>query len=55
MNNLKSAPFNKTGIGFITTGAVAGAEVSTTAGGMGLVGRCGAACTAQKTLLGVPR
>ncbi|BAZ14198.1 hypothetical protein NIES4071_60380 [Calothrix sp. NIES-4071] len=42
MKKLKSAPSNQTGVGFITTGAVAGAGVSATVGGMGLAGAFGA-------------
>ncbi|MBW4598197.1 MAG: DnaJ domain-containing protein [Calothrix sp. FI2-JRJ7] len=52
MNNLKSAPFNKTGVGFIATGAVAGAEVSATVGGMGIAGGFGAVGIGATSLVG---
>lgn len=52
MNNLKSAPSNKTGVGFIATGAVAGAGVSATVGGMGLAGGFGAVGIGATSLVG---
>ena len=52
MNNLKSAPFNKTGVGFIATGAVAGVGVSATVGGIGLAGGFGAVGIGATSLVG---
>jgi hypothetical protein len=52
MNNLKSAPSNITGLGFITTGAVAGAGVSATVGGMGIAGGFGAVGIGATSLVG---